>query len=633
VSIFFRTLAIGSVPMGWLRLWLGVGLLASAASGCTVIVAGRNATADGNPMVAGTDDSGPSPNDIRLVKVPATQPKDSLRPVYPAHIHGYPRLVSTQRGPQYLPLPGQNLTRPLGYIKQVASTFGYFEGKYGLINDVGLAVAESTTSARTVGWPIGSPGGANLFGIMELLRVALERCATARCAVKTMGALAVQYGFCGDGTGTPAEPKYGGASESAALIDRGGEAWVFHVLTGPENRSAVWAAQRVRDNEVAAIPNGFVIRRMNLSDPDNFLASDNVQSFALKMEWWKPKNGPFDFTAAYGYFPPGPAESLGVGRRIWRIFDLLAPSLKLDMRLAYRQTPTYPFSVVPDKPVTLPFMRQILRDHFEGTILDLTKGLTAGPFGNPVRFGNSSLQPGGFERALSMYRALYSYISVVRLHKSPLLAGVLWFGYDAPHGTVYVPLYGTQSAVPVSFSRGIQSDFTSDSAFWAFSFVNNWLQLRYADMIGEIREEQNIWEALGVQQVARLDREVPKLPKNVDPVKYLTEQTGEFAEEVVKARWQIARHLVAKYSNGNILTGEGPHDLKSPGYPEAWLKQTQYPKWPGKTWLPDDEAVREATGRNGWFQDVLVLLIVAAAVLGVLYFWTRMGTGEYNSVQ
>ena len=99
--------------------------------------------------------------------------------------------MATDRGAAYAPRPGaDNLTVPLGYIPEVAHTFAYFDQDYGMMNEYQLALAESTTTARTAGWAL-NDGGHNLFGIGALSRIALERCTTARCAIATMGALAV----------------------------------------------------------------------------------------------------------------------------------------------------------------------------------------------------------------------------------------------------------------------------------------------------------------------------------------------------------------------------------------------------------------------------------------------------------
>jgi dipeptidase len=246
-----------------------------------------------------------------------------------------------------------------------------------------------------------------------------------------MGDAAVTYGFYSQDSGDPNKPGYGDSSESLAIADKYGESWIFHVLTGtvlhisknftacdrnrmvgPNNGSAVWASQRVPDGHVAAVANFFTIRHMNLSDTDNFLASSNVESFAQEMKWWDPAQGPFDFTAAYGYNAPGPTDPLYGGRRMWRIYDWFAPSLHLDATLGcYPGVATYPFSVKVDTPVTLESTMELMKDHYEGTPYDMTKGMSAGPFHAPVRYdGSNQNVTGGWERPICMFRTLFSYV-------------------------------------------------------------------------------------------------------------------------------------------------------------------------------------------------------------------------------
>merc|ERR1719408_1194180 len=134
------------------------------------------------------------------------------------------------------------------------------------MNEHKLAFGESTVSGRLAANSLAHNGTA-LFSNEELSKVALERCKTARCAIKLMGSLAVDKGgFYGEGTDVDT------GSETLLVADTA-EAWVFHILADPTGKSAIWAAQRVPDDSVTVVPNTYVIRAMNLSDEDNFLLS------------------------------------------------------------------------------------------------------------------------------------------------------------------------------------------------------------------------------------------------------------------------------------------------------------------------------------------------------------------------
>ncbi|RHZ31923.1 hypothetical protein DYB37_001157 [Aphanomyces astaci] len=360
----------------------------SVAQACTIVAVTKEASADKTPLTAHTDDAGFGAADLRLVFVPAADyDHGSERAVYDFN-PGYPRVTTMQRGPDYMPKVGENLTEPLGYIPQVQHTYAYFDQDYGIMNEVQLSIAEST------------------------------------CAAKT----------------------------------------------------------RVPPGHVAAVANGFIIRELNLTNSDNYLASPNVHSFAQSMGWWDPSAGPFDFTAAYNYHTPGPIGPLYVGRRMWRILDWFAPSLGLNASLGQSTLPTYPFSVPVDAPVTLHSVFELLKDHYEGTTV--------------------------------------------------------------------------------------------------FDFVNNWSLLRFNQINADVRAEAAVWQARAMDQQLQW-RKQPTVNAS-----QLQAANNLFADQVFDAWWALAWRLVSKFTDGFVTTGEGAGQMQIPGYPAAWLRQTEFNNWPGKTFRP-----------------------------------------------
>jgi dipeptidase len=594
----------------------------TGVSACTVIAVGKDATADGSTLVAHTDDAGGGAADLRLVRVPAMDhPSGSQRAVY-NFFSGYPRLVTTERGPHYEPVspladdasppPPPPLSEPMGYIPQIPRTFAYFDQDYGMMNEVQLSIGESTCGAKTVGWALDAgPHGKNLFGIAELTKVALERCETARCAIITMGDLATEYGFYSEDSGDVSAPDFGDSAEALAIADKHGELWVFHILTGANNTGAVWAAQRVRDDHVTAIANGFTIREMDLSNPDWFLASDNVESFAIEMGWFEPEKGkPFDFTKSYGFAEKDAVGPLYTGRRIWRVLDVFAPSLKLDSRLgSFSEYATYPFSVHPEAKagVTLQHIMELLGDHYEGTPYDMTKGVAAGPFGAPIRWsGTSRGIVGGWERPISMYRTVFSFVLQARGHLPDAVGGIAWYGQDQPHGTVYVPFSCAHERVPSSYLVGKQSEFHARSAWWAFNFVNNWSLLRFNVINADIKQEARKLQLEAFESRANAEKHALKLfqATETDSVEstaqsYLETHANAFAEQVVERWWTFAWTLVAKYSDGFVTTGEQPEQMQSPGYPAWWLQLSEFSKWPGDSFTPKDSIRKQLVVDSG----------------------------------
>eukprot|EP00439_Symbiodinium_sp_Y106_P070056 s466_g12.t1 len=252
--------------------WAILGLLVSPANACTIIAVGRSASASGAPMIGHSDDAGSSTNDIRLIRVPRQRwPEGSKRPVYFWQI-GYPRLVSSERSPEYAAD-----THPLGFVPQVPETWAYWDTDYGVQNEWGLSIGETWINRpdvmRAVKWETTTPAKSSRYRNTreELTKIALERCKTSRCAVETMGYMAETYGFYSDDVGDPSNPDYSDGSESLVLADaEPGDLWIFNVMTGRSNSSAIWAAQRIPPDHVAAVANTFTIRHLNLSDPETW---------------------------------------------------------------------------------------------------------------------------------------------------------------------------------------------------------------------------------------------------------------------------------------------------------------------------------------------------------------------------
>jgi dipeptidase len=383
--------------MGGTRLALAAliasALLPHASDACTAIGVGRLASSDGSVMVAHTDDSG-GMGDPRLARVPARDwPAGAMRPVYLA-IADYPRMIAPERSEAYAPLNDKQKTlpwvAPIGHVPQVNHTYAYWDVDYGLGNEHGLVLAETTCAGRWGAAPVGQPNGTALFSIEELSKLALERCKNARCAVSTMGEMAEQYGYYGGNSHLGQFQPWPGTQsdeEGEALIvgDAAGELWVFHVLPGPDG-GAVWAAQRMPEDSVTIVANMFVIRQMDLSDPSRYRASKGIVELAQRLGLNRAE---FDFTEAFSgdFKAPSRVDALVgsyyTGRRVWRVFDLLAPSLRLDPELgSVQEMMTYPQYIVPEAPVSPARVMAMLRDHFEGTAYDLTQGMAAGPYGS-----------------------------------------------------------------------------------------------------------------------------------------------------------------------------------------------------------------------------------------------------------
>jgi len=422
-----------------------------------------------------------------------------------------------------------------------------------------------------------------------------------------MGEIAVKHGFYGTDGGDPAAPAYSGSSECLIIADADpGELWVFNILTGKNNASAIWAAQKIPDNHVTVLGNAFSIRRMNLSDSENFLYSPGISDLALEMGWWtpSPQDPPeiFDFFGAYGWDVYTPTTSAAIcsyvnmsseflrnvlsyyaGRRMWRVFSLLSPEegAKLDPNTGHlpdTQNP-YPVSVsAAPGSVTLQMVMDTHRDHYEGTPYDLTKGMAAGPHGNPNRGWPTLGIAGQWERAIGMFRTCWSFL----LEAKPKWS-VTWFGWDAAHGTAYLPLFAASSdRGPESFHSisGHMSKFSHEVAFWAFNFVNQYQDLNFQLINADVRKRAHQIEKDAQRLVEMWSAEADKIGVDEAARKCLTQRSNAFAQKTVGEWWDFAYSLMAKYghyvvTHNESTNGELVHGAGSQEFPIWWLSSPE----------------------------------------------------------
>ena len=553
-------------------------LLIAQSFACTTILVGKHASASGHPMVTHSNDC--TDCDIRIAIVPsADHPQPSNCPIYPCKF-GYPRFIGPDRGSTYSTeaLNDEYASGPfnasvsIGHIQQVRHTYSYVDGSYPIANEHGLQMGESTCSARLVAY--GRPLGDALWDVSTLMRVAMERCRTARCAIALMGKLAEEGGYYG--SNDPPESGSGlfeESGEAVTLIDADGEAWVFHILPDDTGRSAVWAAQRLQDDHFTVVANKFIIRHVNTTDSDKYLASANMREVAVRTGLWPAdKEGLFDFSAAYA---PDAFDPVGwADRRTWHLFNKVAPSLKLE---SDRDEP-YPFSVQVEHDISLDAVMAMNRDHFEGTKFDLSVGPAAGPYSNPNRYDRrreKEYAGGYFERAISLHRTSYAFVGVSRVGMEWPLAGVTWFGHHAPHSSLFVPLYTATQQLPFSWQHGTLLELRRDNAWWAFASVTNLAEKMYVHMQQDVMQEQRTREAEYQKQVAELDHKLAASSSSA--LAAVTDFTMEVSQQAVDAWWQLHDRLMCKYRDGqSLVTTTLPINSDPLFYPVWWLETVGY---------------------------------------------------------
>ncbi|CAK4069974.1 unnamed protein product [Aphanomyces euteiches] len=574
---------------------------------CTVILVGAKASTSGSPMTTHTADC--TTCDFRLVKVPQLQHTPGSMRSIPLLSQVYPRYVGRERGaPEYY---RENLqqgfynwsdTPIIGQIPQVEMTYGYLDGIYPVLNEHQLAIGESTCPARFWAKPA-TQGGQALFDITELARVAFERTKTARDAIKLMGSLAEQYGYYGAEWEGSEEELLIESGETLTVTDTK-EGWVFHILPDDTGASAIWVAQRVPDNHIAAIGNQFIIHHVNLTDSANFLGSANLYDIAKKHNFWDGES-PFDFTAVYAHRRHGDSYYYST-RRQWRIFTLANPNLTLSPYTDAFGT-DYPFSVETDRVLDALDILRFQRDHYEKTPFDLTEGPQSGPYGNPDRYsvGENAFAPGMqgrggfFERGISLYRTSYSYVTLANPWNAT--TAYIWFGHYAPHAAVYMPVYAHISSVPTLFSQGSLRKFDWNSSFWINALLGNYAGHFYIFAMPSVSTVQLALEKLAAHAQASVQAKAQSIFETQGKaamVAYLTSSTNSLATAAHEASVSLFYDIVTRFHDGTIFGNFSKEsmDVQAMGYPTWWLEEVGYfgPRSTGLsklTWIVTSAAV------------------------------------------
>ncbi len=456
----------------------------------------------------------------------------------------------------------------LGKIKQVSHTYSVV----GNMNEHQVAIGETTYGGRP---ELVDPKGIIDYGC--LIYITLQRAKTAREAIKVMTDLVAEYGYASSG-------------ESFSICDPN-EAWIMDLIgKGPNNKGAVWVARRIPDGYISGHANQARITTFPLNDPDNCLYAKDIISFAREKGYYKGKKDK-DFSFVEAYAPLNFGALRFCEARVWAGFNKVAKGMEKYEDYACGKTLDNPMPlwIKPDKKLTVQDVMGLMRDHFEGTVLDMTKDIGAGPYANPYRWRPLTWKVNDIEycneRAISTQQTGFSFVAQSRSFLPDPIGGIFWFGVDDASSTVYTPIYCGVSKTPENYAvgNGDIMTFSPSSAFWIFNMVSNLAYTRYNAIHPEIEKLQKQLESKYVAYVKAIDPAAAELYKtNKDlAIEYITDFSLNQAKNTFD-RWKdLYQYLFVKYMDGNIKTKkEVPEnykyispELKQPGYSPDWYKK------------------------------------------------------------
>lgn len=522
---------------------------------CTIIAVGKLATACKSVIISHTDNG----QDSRIYVVPAK----SFKPGEKAPVYW---------GIQDATLPLMDDGKILGYIPQVEKTYKYFHSAYSHVNEFQLGIAESTTVQRDE-LICTMENGEQIMTIEQAQIFALQRHKVARDAVRFIGELMISYGFL---------PSSGDGSETLVIADTE-EIWVLEVFgVGPGwtmesgKPGAIWAAQRLPDDEATMVPNWSIIKEIDEKDKKNFMVSSNYKQEAIDRGWYDPDSGkPFIWQEAYA---PLPVE-FATGR-FWLFHQTFAPNyadwpdrfVTNDPYKAinqYFQTveplSIYPFSVKPEEKISVQDVIAFQRSVFEGTIYDMTSGpqwLVPDGKGNIVKSPLATPFPGSdlrkllkitYRRPVARHRGYYGMVLQLRDWLPDEIGGVYWVYLDNPYFSPYVPIYTGNLSVHESYKTYDPDKYDEKSAQWAIDFVDNLANLKFQRIIEDVEAKRDPFEEAIFSGLEEIERKALEMYKK-DPGKaqeFLTNYSNGLMKGVRDMFLELRDEIITDYTNNH----------------------------------------------------------------------------------
>lgn len=501
------------------KIYLILALCSAWVAGiaCTNFLVGKDASQDGSTMISYAADSYALYGFLHFVPA-ADHPEGAVREV-----------------------KDWDTGKPLCTIPQVAHTYNVV----GNMNEHQLAIGETTWGGR----PELECGEGIDYG--SLIYIALERCKTAREAIKCMTDLVAEYGYASSG-------------ETFSIADPN-EVWLMELIgKGKVEKGAVWVATRVPDDCIAAHANQARFTTINFKNKENWMWSKDVVKFARKQGYYTgKKDEDFNFQEAYA---PYDFSGLYVCEaRVWSFFRKFSNDMDKYFDFASGKTfvetggkyagERMPLYIKPNHKVSAQELKDCMRDQYEGTPLDITQGPDAGPWNSKLRYGSLGFQYDSvqywFERPIATQQTAWSFVAQMRGYEGANAGGIFWFGVDDAATSLYVPMYSSITAVPECFQEGNGDLYTYSptSAWWTYNIVANWAYSKYSAMVPDIQRVQSTWEDKFNSQIAVIDQQVAAMDQQ-QAQKFLTDYSCLQAQESTAAWKELGIYLFVKYLDG-----------------------------------------------------------------------------------
>lgn len=515
------------------------------AHACTNLIVGKKASADGSVIISYSQDDYGSFEPLRVIPA-ADHPAGAMHALYHYESGNY-----------------------LGEIPEVAHTYGIV----GLMNEFQVSVHETTWGGREELTDTVS----GLIDYGSLMVLALQRSKTAREAIQVMTSLTETYGYESEG-------------ESFTIADPE-EVWIMDMIgKGPGRKGTVWVAVRIPDDCISGHANQSRIRRFPLKDKKNCLYAKDVISLAREKGYFTGKDADFSFADAYNPLDFGGLRYCEA--RVWSYFNKWgAEDMMPYLPYAMGDTKAGPMPLYmrPKAPLSVQDMKDMMRDHYDGTPLDLTHDVGMGPWEMPYRPTPLSFEVDGKkyfnERPISTQQSACVYVSQMRSWLPDHIGGVVWFANDDANMTAFTPIYCHTVQAPECYDKNTADafHFSTRSAYWVENWVSNMVYLRYSLLFPELQSVRDRLEKDYNSLQPTVEEEASRLTKD-EAEKYLSAYSHRICGAMMDEWNQLAQLIIVKYNDMAVkrtdedgqyekTPGGNPRPVLRPGYPESYKRQ------------------------------------------------------------
>lgn len=377
-------------------------------------------------------------------------------------------------------------------------------------------------------------------------------------------------------------------------------------------KGAVWVAMMIPDGYVSSHANHARIETFPFQKENNWnnplqvvYHSSDVASFARQIGLFKGDDADFNFSETYAPVDFGGARFCEL--RVWSFFNKITKGMEKywDYSIGKIQhastlangkenvnkyaTNRMPLWVKPIEKISVHDVMNFMRDHLEGTELDMSKDIGAGPWAVPYRWRPMTWKVDGVsycnERVTATQQTGFSFVSQSRSFLPDEIGGIIWFGVDDAASSVYFPMYSSSTSSPEYFSAGFgdMMEYKKLSAFWVFNEISNLAYTRYSLIHPEIHNYQQELEKKYIAYTTAIDAAAMLLYKSDKAlaVQFLTEYSVNTGNDLVLKWRKFYEHLFTKFMDGNVKEKVEvpagykyiPAKVTQPGYNDEWKRK------------------------------------------------------------